>query len=63
MLSEADRHILAEIADEFNAKPPPERCKLVDLGRWLREEYRIPAEEDESEGPSDGPSGGDRRDA
>jgi endogenous inhibitor of DNA gyrase (YacG/DUF329 family) len=22
-----------------------ERCKAVDLGRWLREDYRIPAEE------------------
>jgi endogenous inhibitor of DNA gyrase (YacG/DUF329 family) len=21
-----------------------ERCRLVDLGRWLSEEYRIPAE-------------------
>jgi hypothetical protein len=23
-----------------------ERCQLVDLGRWLNEEYRIPAEPD-----------------
>ena len=22
-----------------------ERCNLVDLGRWLNEEYRIPAED------------------
>lgn len=22
-----------------------ERCRLVDLGRWLREEYRVPASE------------------
>jgi len=21
-----------------------ERCKMVDLGRWLREDYRVPAE-------------------
>jgi endogenous inhibitor of DNA gyrase (YacG/DUF329 family) len=24
------------------------RCKLVDLGRWLGENYRIPEENDES---------------
>ena len=28
-----------------------ERCHLVDLGRWLGEEYRIP---DESQKPPDG---------
>ena len=22
-----------------------ERCRMVDLGRWLNEEYRIPSEE------------------
>jgi len=27
-----------------------ERCHLVDLGRWLGEEYRIPAEPDSPEG-------------
>jgi hypothetical protein len=26
-----------------------ERCKLVDLGRWLGEEYRIPARRDETD--------------
>ena len=26
-----------------------ERCQLVDLGRWLNEEYRIPVEDDEDE--------------
>ncbi len=25
-----------------------ERCRLADLGRWFREDYRLPAEEDES---------------
>ena len=25
------------------------RCRLVDLGRWLGEEYRIPAVEDDAE--------------
>ena len=27
-----------------------ERCKLLDLGKWLNEEYRIPVADDESEG-------------
>jgi uncharacterized protein len=27
-----------------------ERCQLVDLGRWLGEEYRIPEEPDASGG-------------
>ena len=26
-----------------------ERCKLVDLGRWIGEEYRIPADDKPSE--------------
>ena len=31
-----------------------ERCKLVDLGRWLDESYRIPSGlEDESRGKAD----------
>ena len=28
-----------------------ERCKLVDLGRWMGEEYRIPVEEKPPEEP------------
>ncbi len=27
-----------------------ERCQLVDLGRWLTEEYRVPDEPDSSGG-------------
>ncbi|NVB77359.1 MAG: DNA gyrase inhibitor YacG [Kofleriaceae bacterium] len=27
-----------------------ERCQLVDLGRWLAEEYRVPAEERDATG-------------
>ncbi len=27
-----------------------ERCQLVDLGKWLNEEYRVPGEADESGG-------------
>jgi endogenous inhibitor of DNA gyrase (YacG/DUF329 family) len=26
------------------------RCKLIDLGRWVDEEYLIPGQEDEAEG-------------
>jgi endogenous inhibitor of DNA gyrase (YacG/DUF329 family) len=26
-----------------------ERCKLVDLGKWLSEEYRVPVEEQASD--------------
>ena len=26
-----------------------ERCKLIDLGKWLNEEYRIPVKNDEVE--------------
>ena len=36
-----------------------ERCQLVDLGKWLGEEYRVPAEPAEGEAGSEGlPSGG-----
>jgi hypothetical protein len=28
------------------------RCRLVDLGRWLGEEYRIPVAEADEESPS-----------
>ena len=37
-----------------------ERCRLVDLGKWLGEEYRVPVhspEEEEDGGPLD-PGGG-----
>lgn len=27
-----------------------ERCKLVDLGQWADEKYRVPAQEQEPEG-------------
>jgi endogenous inhibitor of DNA gyrase (YacG/DUF329 family) len=32
-----------------------ERCKLIDLGRWLNEEYRV-TEERPDTGPDDEPS-------
>jgi uncharacterized protein len=41
-----------------------ERCQLVDLGRWLDEEYRIPEEDDARGGGAEGVPGtssGDER--
>jgi endogenous inhibitor of DNA gyrase (YacG/DUF329 family) len=32
-----------------------ERCKTIDLGRWLGETYRIPAEESEEQSFSEEP--------
>ena len=29
------------------------RCQMVDLGRWLSEEYRVPDQPDTSSGSSD----------
>jgi endogenous inhibitor of DNA gyrase (YacG/DUF329 family) len=29
------------------------RCRLIDLGRWLGESYRIPSEEEKSDDSSD----------
>jgi endogenous inhibitor of DNA gyrase (YacG/DUF329 family) len=38
------------------------RCQLVDLGRWLDEEYRVPEEPDASGGGVEGlPSTDDER--
>ena len=34
-----------------------ERCKTIDLGRWLREEYRMPAEDSDGiDADEQGPS-------
>jgi endogenous inhibitor of DNA gyrase (YacG/DUF329 family) len=48
---------------EDDAHRPPtfpfcsERCKLIDLGRWLDGKYQIPvADKDQSAGPLDHPS-------
>ena len=30
------------------------RCQLVDLGRWLEEDYRVPEESDSSGGGAEG---------
>ena len=41
-----------------------QRCKLIDLGRWLDGKYQIPAKDDEeTEAPAEGlPPGGRLRD-
>jgi endogenous inhibitor of DNA gyrase (YacG/DUF329 family) len=38
------------------------RCADIDLGRWLKESYRVPTEEapEDAESPPDGASGQDR---
>ena len=33
-----------------------ERCRLIDLGAWATESYRIPAKADESEGEAGDPA-------
>jgi endogenous inhibitor of DNA gyrase (YacG/DUF329 family) len=37
-----------------------ERCKLIDLGAWATERYRVPAVEDGESAP---PDGADQRDS
>lgn len=38
------------------------RCKTIDLGKWLNEEYRVPAAEGDEPDDDDGsPSGRDMR--
>ena len=32
------------------------RCRLIDLGRWLNEEYRLPADEGEALPPDEDPT-------
>ncbi len=47
----------AQVAKDGNKLYPfcSERCHLVDLGRWLGEEYRIPDQPDTSGGGADAP--------
>jgi endogenous inhibitor of DNA gyrase (YacG/DUF329 family) len=37
-----------------------ERCKLVDLGKWVNEEYRVPGKPDSSNEKNDEPEEEDR---
>lgn len=39
-----------------------ERCKLVDLGAWAAERYRVPVVEEKDEPDSAGPGEGERGD-
>jgi uncharacterized protein len=34
------------------------RCKQVELGKWLNEEYRVPTEEDDEDPGGGAPEGG-----
>jgi endogenous inhibitor of DNA gyrase (YacG/DUF329 family) len=37
-----------------------DRCKLIDLGKWLGEEYKVPTKPEEDEdGPPAPPDGGE----
>jgi hypothetical protein len=36
-----------------------DRCRLIDLGRWLGEKYQIPAENEAEEEPGSPDDGGD----
>lgn len=36
-----------------------DRCKVIDLGKWLSGDYRIPVEEDDEAVPTERGSGGD----
>jgi endogenous inhibitor of DNA gyrase (YacG/DUF329 family) len=38
------------------------RCKMVDLGKWLNEDYRVPTDDSAPEDPRDGNPGGDPAD-
>ena len=52
------------VAWEGNPTRPfcSDRCRLVDLGAWAAEQYRIPGREDESErdGDAEDEPGGDK---
>lgn len=43
---------------ELDDSPAPpfcsERCKMIDLGRWLGEQYSVPVVPDEDEPPEEG---------
>ena len=44
-------HCKKEVVWENNPHRPfcSERCKLIDLGKWASEEYKIPEEKEEEE--------------
>ena len=43
------KRVVAEAPDDFDPRPfCSARCKMVDLGNWLSDAYRIPLGEDGS---------------
>lgn len=45
---------VADAPDDFGPRPfCSARCKMVDLGNWLNEQYRIPISSRESSSPGD----------
>jgi len=50
--------VLENVADDYDSRPfCSARCKLVDLGNWLSDSYRIPtAERPEGSDDEFGPS-------
>lgn len=46
------KHVVADTGPDDSAPLPPHypfcsrRCRLIDLGRWAEEEFRVPADPD-----------------
>jgi endogenous inhibitor of DNA gyrase (YacG/DUF329 family) len=60
---EAKCPVCGKPADEKKYRPfCSKRCADIDLGRWLKESYRVPADETPGEGdePPLGPTGQER---
>jgi uncharacterized protein len=48
------KRVLANAPDDYDPRPfCSASCKMVDLGNWLSDAYRIPASGDESETEAD----------
>jgi endogenous inhibitor of DNA gyrase (YacG/DUF329 family) len=48
------KKVLVDAPDDFGPRPfCSSTCKLVDLGNWLNEAYRIPVSESEDGTPND----------
>jgi len=60
--TQAQCPVCGKPADEKYRPFCSKRCADIDLGRWLKESYRVPAEESpgDSDEPSLGPTGQDR---
>lgn len=54
------KSVLENAPDDFEPRPfCSPRCKLVDLGNWLNDSYRIPTNERADTGGSSGAGGDD----